>query len=265
MYGNLVFVRAIQRLIVALLLCGAATPLFAGEVNLARTNWVERWITNLIEIRMPANRFLNEYHTNWVTQVRTNIIDVFATNLVTRTLTNQVVLQAFHTNLVTEWHTNWQVLNLTNWQTATVIKTNWTPQPAPAVVQVARPSDSSAVAAALRASAGSASFATDGLVLEASRAARPAANGQIEITLKVHAATGVTLPLQVQQWRIEREDGAVLCFGQDQDFKRELPVGRYKLEVRVQRETDSPVAPTRAILSVTPREVVLEQRLTAKR
>ena len=270
MYRNAVFVRTIRRLAVTLL-CASAAGLPAGEVNLTRTNWVERWITNLIEVQMPANRFVNEYHTNWITQMRTNVIDIYATNLVTRTATNRVMVDAFRTNFITEWHTNWQALNVTNWETVAVIRTNWPSQPVAAVIGVGGASASTVSTAtpkdnppAVREPATSASLAADGLVIEASRGARAAANGQIDITLKIRAATGAAAP-QVQQWRIEREDGAILCFGQDQDFRRDLPVGRYKLEVKILRETENPAASTRAILSVTPREVALEQRLTARR
>ena len=67
------------------------------QANVMRTNLVERWITNLIEIRMPLNRFVNEYQTNWVTQYHTNVIDVYATNQLTRTVTNQVLMDSFQT------------------------------------------------------------------------------------------------------------------------------------------------------------------------
>ena len=227
---------------------------------------------------MPENHFVNQYHTNWITTMRTNVIDIYSTNFVTRTLTNSVVVDAFQTNFVTGRQTNWQTINLTNWQSVVLFKTNWTSQPVKTVVEVAVPNYTSpavetaapqespaprAVAAEPAAPPAS-SVTTDGLVIEASRAAHLSANGQAEITLKIRSAGEAASPLPVQQWRVEREDAAVLCFGQDQDFKRDLPVGRYKVEVRIQRDADTPLI-ARAILAITPREALLQPRLTAKR
>jgi hypothetical protein len=54
----------------AMLLSGvlsSSTPfLRAAERNITRTNWTERWITNFIEVRMPTNVFVDEFHTNWI-------------------------------------------------------------------------------------------------------------------------------------------------------------------------------------------------------
>jgi hypothetical protein len=253
--------KAVRHWVSALVLAAFAASAFGGEVNLTHTNKVDRWITNLIEIRMPENHFVNEYHTNWITQMRTNVVDFYATNIVTRTLTNRVVLDAFQTNYVVSYHTNIQTINVTNWQTAVVIKTNLTVQPVTTVVEVqARPA-----LAAEAAPAATTSLAVDGLVLQAKRPARPAANGQIEIALTARDAGNPNASVQIQQWRVEREDGAILSFGQEQEFKRDLPVGRYKLEVKIQRDGEASAASTKALLEITPQEAVLRQRLTATR
>jgi len=258
----------------------ASTASFRGaEVNVTRTNLVDRWITNFIEVRMPANHFVNEYHTNWITQMRTNILDVYATNLVYRTFTNRIVVEVFQTNNISDYHTNSQTINLTNWQSVVVFKTNWTVKPVTSVIEVAMTSNAPAAAAhaavaekpapvpeAVESPAPAAtSLTVDGLLIEASRAARPAANGQFEVTLKARNAAEPAAPLQIQQWRVERDDGAVLCFGQDREFKHELPVGRYKLEIKIQHDAESSLLITRAILAITPREALLQQRLTARR
>ncbi len=279
MYRNAASAQKFRNLVAAFFLCATASSMCAAEINVTRTNLVDRWITNLIEVRMPANHFVNEYHTNWITQMRTNIVDIYATNLVTHTLTNRITVDTFHTNFVADFHTNSQTINLTNWQTVVVIKTNWTVQPVTTVVEVAKtsapPSNTEthstvenpapAPAIADPSASPAASLTLDGLVLEATRSTRPAPNGQIEITLKAHSAANPGAPLQIQQWRVEREDGTVLVFGQDAEFRRELPVGRYKLEVKVQHDAETPQVTARAILAVTAHDATLQQRLTAKR
>ena len=166
--------RAIRRGSVTLLALLASLPVFGAApnpdpastglemVDVVRTNWIPRVITNVIEMRMPANTFVNEYRTNRFVEWRTNVIDVYRTNWVTRTrtntiaieqtqtnlvtvyqtnwqtalefktnwttktLTNSVTLEQTQTNFITAYQTNWNTLTQTNWQTALVFKTNWT-------------------------------------------------------------------------------------------------------------------------------------------
>ena len=99
MHRNAALVRLVRACGCRLTLWASGLSLVGSEANITRTNWFDRWITNVIEVRMPANRFVNEYHTNWVTLLRTNVVDVYATNRVTRTLTNQVAVEASRTNL----------------------------------------------------------------------------------------------------------------------------------------------------------------------
>jgi surface protein len=322
MNGHAAFIQTVRRCAVILSLCTAGPSVLGLEVNVTRTNWVERWITNLIEVHMPLNRFVNEYQTNWVTQFHTNVIEVYTTNRVTRTLTNHFLVDALQTNFVTAYQTNWKTLDLTNWQTAVVMKTNWlarrltneilveafqtnlvtayqtnlktldltnwqtaivmttnwVTQVITNVVQVDLPNSSIAPAAAPPVEAAEqkevpteaapsspAAITTGAVVLEAARTSRPPNNGQVEVQLKIRAnGDPASLP-QVQQWRVEREDRAILCFGQDQEFKRELPAGRYKVEVKLRQDGDGALLTVRGTLVVTPGEAVIRQNLTAKK
>src|SRR5437899_2112910 len=117
MNGKSSLVRTARALAAVLFLFTLSLPVRAIESYLTRTNWVEKTITNLIEVRMPKNVFVNEYRTNWVEQVVVNVVDVYKTNQALRTLTNTVVVDAFRTNFVQVCQTNWKNLSLTNWQT----------------------------------------------------------------------------------------------------------------------------------------------------
>ena len=70
--------------------------------------------------------------------------------------------------------------------------------------------------------------------------------------------------LKVQQWRIERSDGAILSFGQDQELKKFVPVGTYKVEAKVVRD-DNEVTHSRGTLTVTATQVLVQQRAAVKR
>jgi hypothetical protein len=321
MNSHAVIVRTVRTLAVVLSICTGSHSAFAYEATVTRTNWVERWITNLIEIRMPLNRFVNEYHTNWVTEFRTNRINVYTTNRFThtltnhflvdtfrtnfttayhtnwktldltnwqtaivmrtnwlkRTLTNEFLVEALQTNLVTAYQTNWKTLDLTNWQTAIVMKTNWVTQWVTNVVQIDLPSPSVITVSASPADAVPQKETRTGtfasvpsaatacpVVLQASRTARPPNKGQVEVQLKVRGNGASTSVWQVQQWRVEREDRAILCFGQEQEFRRELPPGRYKVEVKVRQDEDGSILSARGALLVSLREVLIEQSLAAK-
>ena len=138
---------ALLALLVSLPAFGAApnpdpAPAPAGleTVDVLRTNWIPRVITNVIEIRMPMNNFITEYRTNrfmeWRTNIidvyrtnrfvewRTNVIDVYRTNWVTRTRTNTIAIEQTQTNFITAYQTNLNIIILTNWETVLVFKTN---------------------------------------------------------------------------------------------------------------------------------------------
>lgn len=244
-----------------------------------RTNLVDRWITNTTEIQLQVNRFVTEFHTNWVkhvetnfvnlfstnfltqyntnwiTKVRTNLVDRFATNVVARTLTNTLVVERFRTNFVEAYRTNLQTLYLTNWTTVVAFRTNWINQPLTNFVQIDMPRESSAVAAPPQAPG-----LNEPLSLQANRSAKLTPNHQVEVQLTVGWPHANGSPLQVQEWRVERADGSILCFGQDLEFRRALPPGTYKVVVKAQRDAKSPLLSALGTLTVTPREVLLEQQ-----
>jgi hypothetical protein len=266
-----------QFLATSLTLSVSCLSAIGAEVTITRTNLAERWITNVIEVRMPVNRFVNEYRTNWVTQLRTNIVNVSVTNWVMRQLTNEVQVEATWTNHVTAYQTNWNMLNLTNWQTVVLFKTNWLTQavtnlvqidlPSRPVVPAAAPSEAAEPkeAAVVTAPPAPAASWEGSLAIEAARTARPPANDLVEVQMKIRRTDNAASQSQVQQWRVEREDGAILLFGQDQDFKRELPAGNYKVEARLKVGGDNPPLSVRGTLSVTTRGAVVQPRLLVTR
>jgi hypothetical protein len=271
-------------------------PAMANERTLARTNWVENTITNLIEVRMSRNRIINEYRTNWVDHVTTNVFDVYRTNQLTRNLTNRFIVDAWRTNSVDDFHTNWQHVTLTNevavnrvrtnvvdafatnWQTlfltnrqtVVVTKTNWVTQLATNVVQLDVPrtvpvaqaaSEKPSIAhSAPTPATETGSDVSDDPVIEVSRTTRPPANGQVEVELKIRWPADTVDAPPVRQWRIERQDGAFLSFGMEQECRRELPVGNYVVQARLQRDADSPSFVLKGTLSVTIKEAVVQQR-----
>ena len=212
-----------------------------------------------------------------VQATRTNVVVAYQTNWHTRTLTNQVAVTVLQTNLVDQYHTNLSTLSLTNWESVVLFKTNWITQPVTNVVQIDVPARPTVPVAAPRevtepneARAEAAPTApaptwTGPLAIEAARTARPPANNLVEVQLKVRWTGDTTAPLQVQNWRVEREDGAILLFGQEQEFKRQLPVGKYKVEARLKGDGDSPPLAARGTLLVTAREATIQQKLLVKK
>lgn len=251
MNASPVLIRGVFLLTITVALWASGPSLAGEEVTITRTNCVERWITNEIEVRMPVNRFVNEYRTNWVTQLRTNVVDVYVTN--------------------------WAVQNLTNWQTVVLFKTNWLTQPVTNLVEIDLPSRTVAVAAVPSkvvqpkeappetAPPAPATAWAGPLAIEAARTAQPPANGLVEVEMQVRRTDNTPAPPQVQQWRVEREDGAILLFAQEQDFKRQLPLGKYKVETKLKTEGDNPPLSVRGTLSVTTREAVVQPRLVARK
>jgi hypothetical protein len=171
--------RAIRRGPVTLLALLVSLPAFGAApnpnpapastgletVDVLRTNWIPRVITNVIEMRMPANHFITEYRTNRFVAWRTNVVDVYRTNWVTRTRTNTIAIEQTKTNLITAYQTNLNIitltnsvtveqtrtnlalryqtnvntLTLTNWETVLVIKTNRIKQPVARLVEANLP------------------------------------------------------------------------------------------------------------------------------
>jgi len=216
-----------------MVLAGIAAGLFTATAwaSNIRTNWVERWVTNTVEVQMQANRFVTEYHTNLLERVSTNVVDVYATNYLTRTVTNRLLVDLVQTNFVRAYKTNFQSLNLTNWTTVLMFKTNWVNQPVTNVVEVEMAAQSSGGSSQSKSTPPESPASvtidppSDALVIDAAHIARPVNNGQFEVRLTVNWSTGREIPVQVQQWRVEKDDRSILVFGQDREFKRALPVG----------------------------------------
>jgi hypothetical protein len=306
---------------VGLVACLAASAFLqsvnGAETYVTRTNWVEKAITNVVEVRMPKNVFVNEYHTNWVEQVQTNLvvrelprkvvvdfvhtnvsthyttnyinkseertvyIDVLSTNFVDhfRTnvkflhLTNDVAVNLVKTNFIDRLRTNWQTLNFTNFQTVLVMKTNWVTQHVTNVVQIdsaakaasASSSSTSPVAAtkAERQPLRAAANAADGPILEGAKTGSQPENNLVEVVLRVRWPADASDAPRVQQWKIEGQDGAFMSVGQEQTFKKELPVGTYKIEATLKSTAPSHVL--RGTLVVTANEVVVRQKTTGKK
>ena len=103
------------------------------------------------------------------------------------------------------------------------------------------------------------------LAILASRTTRPPANGLIEVLMRVRYAGNGGLAPKVQSWRIEREDGAVFLFGQEQEFLRQLPAGKYSVEARLRAEQEGQLFIARGTLSVTATEATIQQRLLARK
>jgi len=93
-------------------------------VNTTITNALNRYLTNVIEITIPNNVFVDEFRTNRVRRDVTNLIDLYQTNLVLQYRTNVLTVDRYATNLVTAWHTNVKTLTLTNWENHVLIRTN---------------------------------------------------------------------------------------------------------------------------------------------
>ncbi|HEY6169039.1 MAG TPA: hypothetical protein VI454_13435 [Verrucomicrobiae bacterium] len=254
-------------------------------VDVTRTNSNTRVITNVIEVTVPRNVFVDEYRTNpvqqtltnvidvyltnwstrWVTNtvavkaVRTNVLDVFATNWSVKLLTNTLTVDLIRTNILDRYRTNWTAVTLTNlvtfsatnFETVLVTKTNWVRQLVTNLVEVNAPVAAEATVAVTRPENPPAGSTTDALMLEAVRTSRPADSAQVEVRFKVRLANDVAAQLQVLQCRVEREDGAVLFFGEGQEFKRALPPGRYRVEIKARRDADSPVLTLHSSLDLT--------------
>lgn len=273
-------------------------PAVAATSPLVQTNRTERWETNVIEVRMQATKLVTEYRTNWVNEVWNNIIDVYATNRVTKLYTNRIkidllqtnfvnayhtnlkTLQMFHTNEVTHfltnrisveqfrtnlvqvYHTNTRTLHLTNFVNVLQFKTNWVSQPVTNEVSIDLPASLEG-SPAKGQGGGHATASPETLALQARRTGQPTKGKPAEVQITVHSnSTGAQI--QVQQWRVEREDGSMLLFGQDQEFRRALPVGKYKIEVKARQPGTNQLLAALGTLSVMPTDVSLQQKALPK-
>jgi hypothetical protein len=259
-------IRALRAGTLPVCVCLWATLTHAGGGQV-RTNYVERWLTNAIEITVPANRFVTEYHTNYILRESTNILNVFATNLVTRQVTHQVPVELVRTNFVVAYQTNYKTLNVTNWTTVLVLKTNWSQQNITNLAEVDMPrnevGDKTAAKPGPRGNQAGAP-AAESLKIEATRGPKAVPANQGDVRLVARWVRRAGAPAQVQQWRVQSLDGSILCFGQDSEFRRTLPIGSYKVEVKAKLDPNGPLVVTRGNLVVTAQEIALEPAALAK-
>src|SRR6266446_1474954 len=95
--------RCAQLILLSVVFTASGSLMAGAEIDVARTNWTERWITNFIDVRMPTNIFVDEFHTNWLRQFVTNVVDVYATNWIKQEVTNVISVPATRTVRVTEY------------------------------------------------------------------------------------------------------------------------------------------------------------------
>jgi len=232
---------------------GEPTPSNVRTVELVQTNWATRYVTNVIEVRAPQNVFVTEYRTNLTQRSVTNTVavDVFRTNFITRYETNFVARN--QTNWVTRSVTNVITLSLTNWETVVATRTNWIRQPMTNFIDVNVPVAAAATVPAVPAATSETKAPAPGesLALDVERTTRPASSEQVEMKFKLKLASDNAATLQVQPWRVERQDGAVFVLPPEQEFKRTLPPGRYVLQVKARKNAESPMLTFRTNLDVT--------------
>jgi hypothetical protein len=241
-----------------------AAPLRVETVNETQTSWIPRVITNVIELRIPTNIFVNVYRTNQIEVVRSNIINVYRTNWIDRTETRIVPVDLTRTNFVTRYQTNLNTLTFTNWETVLVMKTNRVTQRVPNVVEIDLPAVQSSapqtggtpVSTAIAASA-------EGLSLDTVTTGKVTIDDLVEVRFRLKAAKGATPVLASYEWRVERTDGSVLLFGQEPEFKREVPMGTYRIEVKARAAASSPLVRVKGVVEVTDAEVIQQPVLGA--
>ncbi len=236
-------------------------PVRVETVNETQTSWIPRVITNVIEVRIPTNIFVNVYRTNQLEVVRSNIVNVYRTNWTDRTETRIVPVDLTRTNYVTRYQTNLNTLTFTNWETVLVMKTNRVTQRVPNVVQIdlpaervettEAPADSKTSTPNAGATTSTGSPTSDGLALDTATKGRASANDMIEVQFRLKSADGSAPKLASYEWRVERADGSVLLFGQEAEFKREVPLGTYRIEVKTRAANTSPYVRVRGVVEVT--------------
>ncbi len=240
----------------------AQEPIRVQTVNETQTSWVPRVITNVIEVRIPTNIFINVYRTNLIEAVRSNVVNVYRTNWTDRTETRVVPVELTRTNFITRYETNVQTLTFTNFETVLVMKTNRVTQQVPSVVEIDAPATASRSGsppvAEPAAPAGTVATA-ENLTLDTTTLGSVTIDDLIEVRFRLKSAEGATPKLAAYEWRVERTDGSVLLFGQEAEFKRELPLGTYRVEVRTRATPSSPPLRVRSVVEVTDGAVVQQR------
>ena len=234
----------------------AAAPLRVETVNETQTSWIPRVITNVIEVRIPTNMFVNVYRTNQFDVVRSNIINVYRTNWLDRTETRIVPVDVTRTNYVTRYQTNLNTLTFTNWETVLVMKTNRVTQRVPNVVEIDLPAERPVAQATVPKETPAPAATAEGLSLDTATTGKAVLDDLVEVQFKLKSADGSTPKLTSYEWRVERTDGSVMLFGQDAEFKREVPMGTYRVEVKTRATANSPFVRVRGTVEVTDSDAV---------
>lgn len=260
----------------------------ARETYLTRTNLTERWITNVIEVSVPLNKFVDVYTTNVVDRFITNTLPVDLTNTIKVTAYRTNVFDAYSTNLVrvdatnvipvTAYRTNVHTLNLTNFESVLVFQTNWVkttltnvstvsmPLPAPtgaaaASTPLATPEPlplRTPPSASVVAASGSGAIVISGAGTGKSSVARYA-----EVKLVAAWRGASTEPMNVLQWKVESETSSVMAYSQDREFKREMPFGTYKVEIKATRGANAAVLVGKGVLRIGPGAVEVADGLAS--
>ena len=218
-------------------------------VEIVQTNQVVAFQTNRKTLTLTNWETVLVMQTNWVQQPVTNVVEVCTTNWVTWTFTKAVPVEMVRTNMVLTYQTNWRTLNVTNLETVVIMQTNSVRKQVTNVVEIEmitnRPAENEMAGPKLEPAEAVPALATaegvDDYVLETARTGKPAANNQVEVLLKMKSAGDPSASLEVQNWRVERADRAILLFGQDSEFKRALPMGTYSVQAKVRTGRKQPV------------------------
>jgi hypothetical protein len=249
------------------------------EITVTRTNQAERWITNLVEVNVPLNRFVEVFTTNvWdrfvtntvsieltntipVTAYRTNVFDMYSTNLVNVTATNVIPVTAYRTNV--------QTFNLTNFETVLVIQTNWVkatvtnvavlsmPAPEPAATSAAV--DPATVPVASRPAVVISSTKPGAIVVSALATGKSSVPRHAEVKLTAAWRDESTEPMNVLQWKVESDTTSIMAYSQGREFKREMPFGTYRVEIKATRGSAAAVLIGKGVLKITSGAVELAE------
>lgn len=229
-------------------LATAQSDLHADTAWIRTTNYVPRFITNVVKVSIPTNTFYDEYHTNWIQQKITNVVDIYRTNLTTEFRTNVIPVDEFRTNIQAAYTTNLKTISLTNWETVLVMKTNWVTQPVTNVVEIEMPAPQPGPAAAAAASpstepepapkpesspVAAAPAPATGMGFELTHTGKPLKAGDYPIRLILKSAEAADEILPVQEWRVEKADGGALLVGSRPEFSGTLRLGSYRVTARL--------------------------------
>jgi len=232
-------------------------------VEIVETNQVIMYQTNRKALTLTNWETVVVTHTNWVQQPLTNVVEVSSTNWVTWTFTKTVPVESVRTNVVVTYQTNWRTTTVTNLETIVQTRTNWVRRQVTNIVELEMLTNPPVAGEMAGSKAPSAEAAPalapvegwDAYLLETATTGRPATNNQVEVLLKVKLAADPSAALEVQSWRVERADRTILLFGQEPEFKRNLPFGSYHVQVKVREDPNSSFSTLRATIAVTPEGV----------